>query len=98
MRGSRVRWRPRRSTPPASRRPCPARAAGNYSTGTGSGGPLALHWTRTGYLADVVALSRTDSWAVGVVFNTSRMLLFRWNGTAWHQVRTPVELGCPDPD
>jgi hypothetical protein len=82
-------------------------AVGNYVTGTGSGGPLALHWTgrawhptaipaiKFGYLTGVVALSRTDAWAVGVVFNTSRMLLFRWNGTAWHQVSTPAGLTVP---
>lgn len=82
-------------------------AVGNYVTGTGSGGPLALHWTgrawhpaavpviQFGYLTGVVALSRTDAWAVGAVFNTSRMLLFRWNGTAWHQVRTPAALTTP---
>ena len=82
-------------------------AVGNYVTGTESGGPLALHWTgrawhptaipavQFGYLTGVVALSRSDAWAVGAVFNTSRMLLFRWNGTAWHQVRTPAGLAPP---
>jgi len=51
----------------------------------GSGGPLALHWTgrswrgtavpfvRFGYPTGVFAVSRTNAWAVGAVFNTRTM-------------------------
>jgi hypothetical protein len=103
--------------------PCPARlcilgqirartgsdawAVGNYVNQSGSGGPLALHWTgrswretavpfvRFGYLTGVFAVSRTSAWAVGAVFNTRTMLLYHWNGTAWRRVRTPAGLTAP---
>jgi hypothetical protein len=82
-------------------------AVGNYVNQSGSGGPLALHWAgrswretavpfvRFGYFTSVFAVSRTNAWAVGAVFNTSTMLLYHWNGTAWHRVRTPAGLTAP---
>ena len=84
-------------------------AVGNYVNQSASGGPLALHWTgrswretavpfvRFGYLTGVFAVSRTNAWAVGAVFNTATMLLYHWNGTAWHRVRTPAGLTAPAP-
>src|SRR5262249_21035847 len=84
-------------------------AVGNYVNQSGSGGPLALHWTgrswrqtavpfvRFGYLTGVFAVSRTSAWAVGAVFNTRTMLLYHWNGTAWRRVRTPAGLTTPAP-
>ena len=82
-------------------------AVGNYVNQSGSGGPLALHWTgrswretavpfvRFGYLTGVFAVSRTSAWAVGAVFSTRTMLLYHWNGTAWRRVRTPAGLTAP---
>jgi hypothetical protein len=84
-------------------------AVGNYVNQSGSGGPLALHWTgrswretavpfvRFGYLTGVFAVSRTNAWAVGAVFNTRTMLLYHWTGTAWRRVRTPAGLTAPAP-
>lgn len=84
-------------------------AVGNYVNQSGSGGPLALHWTgrswretavpfvRFGYLTGVFAVSRSNAWAVGAVFNTRTMLLYHWNGTAWRRVRTPAGLTAPAP-
>ena len=82
-------------------------AVGNYVNQSGSGGPLALHWTgrswretavpfvRFGYLTGVFAVSRTSAWAVGAVFSTRTMLLYHWDGTAWRRVRTPAGLTAP---
>jgi hypothetical protein len=82
-------------------------AVGNYSTGL-TGGPLALHWTgsawrvthlpyvQNGYLTGVFGASATSAWAVGAVFQSSQMLLYRWNGTAWRQVQVPVALTAPN--
>ena len=82
-------------------------AVGNYVNQSGSGGPLALHWTgrswretavpfvRFGYLTGVFAVSRTSAWAVGAVFSTRTMLLYHWDGTAWRRVRTPAGLTPP---
>jgi hypothetical protein len=82
-------------------------AVGNYVNQSRSGGPLALHWTgrswretavpfvRFGYLTSVFAVSRTNAWAVGAVFNTSTMLLYHWNGATWRRVRTPTGLTAP---
>jgi hypothetical protein len=82
-------------------------AVGNYTTGITGGGPLALHWTgrgwrvthvpsvAQGYLTGVFATSATSAWAVGAVFESSQMLLYRWNGTAWHQVQVPLALTPP---
>jgi len=82
-------------------------AVGNYVTAAGDGGPLALHWTgrswrstrvpfvKFGYLTGVYAASATKAWAVGEVFNSSMMLLYRWNGASWHRVPVPVGLTAP---
>lgn len=82
-------------------------AVGNGVNGSGSGGPFALHWSRGawhqtampavpfGYITGVFAVSRSSAWAVGGVFNTGRMLLFRWNGTVWRQVHAPAGLTAP---
>jgi hypothetical protein len=82
-------------------------AVGNYVNQSGSGGPLALHWTgrswretavpfvRFGYLTGLFAVSRTSAWAVGAVFSTPTMLLYHWNGTVWRRVRTPAGLTPP---
>ena len=82
-------------------------AVGNYVKTDGSGGPLALHWTgrswattavpfvKFGYLTSVFAASATNAWAVGAVFGSSTMLLYHWDGTAWHRMRTPAGLTQP---
>ena len=82
-------------------------AVGNYVTAANDGGPLALHWTghswrstrvpfvKFGYLTGVFAASATNAWAVGEVFNSSKMLLYRWNGASWHRVPVPVSLTAP---
>jgi len=82
-------------------------AVGNYVTAAQDGGPLALHWTghswrstrvpfvKFGYLTGVFAASATKAWAVGAVFNSSKMLLYRWNGASWHRVRVPISLTAP---
>lgn len=82
-------------------------AVGNYVTSAGSGGPLALHWTgsswittsvpfvRDGYLTGVSGISSTDAWAVGAVFGSAAMLLYHWDGTAWHKIQTPAGLTQP---
>jgi hypothetical protein len=82
-------------------------AVGNYVNPDGSGGPLALHWTgrswtttavpfvKDGYLTSVFAASATDAWAVGAVFGSAAMLLYHWDGTAWHRVRAPAGLTPP---
>jgi hypothetical protein len=90
----------------AARTGTDAWAVGNYVTG--AGGPLALHWRRgawrvthvpyvaQGYLTGVFAASATSAWAVGAVFQTSQMLLYRWNGAGWHQVQVPKALTPPN--
>ena len=82
-------------------------AVGNYVTSSGTGGPMAMHWTgsgwqqttvpyvKDGYLTGVYAASATNAWAVGAVFQTSAMLLYHWNGTTWKQVPTPAGLTPP---
>jgi len=82
-------------------------AVGNYVTAALDGGPLALHWTghswhstrmpfvKFGYLTGVFASSATNAWAVGAVFNSSAMLLYRWNGTSWRRVPAPAGLTAP---
>ncbi len=82
-------------------------AVGNYVTSNLDGGPLALHWTgrswrstpvpfvKFGYLTGVFAASATNAWAVGGVNNSSRMLLYRWNGVSWHHARVPAGLTVP---
>jgi hypothetical protein len=82
-------------------------AVGNYATSPTDGGPLALHWTghswqstpvpfvKFGYLTGVFAASATNAWAVGEVFNSSTMLLYRWNGTTWRRVAVPAGLTTP---
>lgn len=82
-------------------------AVGNYVTSSGSGGPMALHWTasgwhpttvpyvKDGYLTGVYAASVTSAWAVGAIFNTATMLLYHWNGSAWKKVPTPAGLTTP---
>jgi hypothetical protein len=73
----------------------------------GSGGPLALHWTgrtwtttavpfvKDGYLTGVSGFSSTDAWAVGGVAGSAAMLLYHWDGTAWHKMQTPAGLTQP---
>jgi len=82
-------------------------AVGNYVTAALDGGPLALHWTghswrstrvpfvKFGYLTGVFAASATNAWAVGVVNNSRKMLLYRWNGASWHRVPVPASLTAP---
>jgi hypothetical protein len=82
-------------------------AVGNYVTSNLDGGPLALHWTghawrstpvpfvKFGYLTGVFAASATNAWAVGGVNNSTRMLLYHWNGTAWQHARVPAGLTAP---
>jgi hypothetical protein len=82
-------------------------AVGNYATSPSNGGPLALHWTghswqstpvpfvKFGYLTGVFAASATNAWAVGQVFNSGTMLLYRWNGTSWRRVAVPAGLTRP---
>jgi hypothetical protein len=82
-------------------------AVGNYVTSSGDGGPMALHWTghswqstlvpfvKFGYLTGVFAASATNAWAVGQVFNSSQMLLYRWNGTTWRHASVPAGLTPP---
>jgi len=47
----------------------------------------------TGTLQGVSALSPTDAWAVGSVQTPSRArpLAEHWDGTAWHEVKTPTD-------
>ncbi len=47
----------------------------------------------TGTLQGVSALSPTDAWAVGSVQTPARArpLAEHWDGTAWHEVKTPVD-------
>jgi len=92
----------------SSRTGSDAWAVGNYVTSAGDGGPLALHWTghswqstpvpfvKFGYLTGVFAASATNAWAVGQVFNSSTMLLYRWNGTSWRHVAVPAGLTAPN--
>jgi hypothetical protein len=80
---------------------------GSYVTATGTGGPLALHWTghrwqnvplpyvRDGYLTGVFGVSVTNAWAVGAVFQTSTMLLYHWNGKSWRRMVVPKGLTVP---
>jgi len=82
-------------------------AVGNYVNSAGSGGPLALHWTgsswtttpvpfiKDGYLTGVFGISSTNAWAVGAVFGSAAMLLYHWDGTAWHKMQTPAGLTQP---
>jgi hypothetical protein len=83
-------------------------AVGNYVTSSLDGGPLALHWTgrswratpvpfvKFGYLTGIFPASATSAWAVGGVNNSSRMLLYHWNGVSWHKNRrVPVGLTAP---
>src|SRR5258707_9723796 len=82
-------------------------AVGNYVNSGGSGGPLALHWTgqswattavpfvKDGYLTGVFAASASDAWAVGAVFGSAAMLLYHWDGSAWHKMPTPAGLTQP---
>jgi hypothetical protein len=91
----------------AARSGTEAWAVGNYVTPALTGGPLALHWTgrgwqvtpmpyvEHGYLTGVFARSATNAWAVGAVFQTSQMLLYHWNGTAWRRVQVPSALTPP---
>jgi hypothetical protein len=48
-----------------------------------------------GYLTGVFASSATKAWAVGGVTNSSKMLLYRWNGASWHRVPVPASLTAP---
>jgi hypothetical protein len=82
-------------------------AVGNYVTASASGGPLALHWTghswqnvplpyvKDGYLTGVFAVSATNAWAVGAVFQTRTMLLYHWSGRSWHRMAVPKGLTPP---
>jgi hypothetical protein len=47
----------------------------------------------TGTLQGVSALSSTDAWAVGSVQTPTRArpLAEHWDGTAWHEVKTPMD-------
>ena len=75
---------------------------------SGAQKPLVLHWdgarwaqvpspspgdTLVTELTSVDAISATDAWAVGDVFNgtsqTQRTLVFHWNGTRWARVASP---------
>jgi hypothetical protein len=60
----------------------------NFSVTPGSGS----------ILNSVVALSATDAWAVGQGLNNDAnqlvALIEHWNGTSWHQVKTPTPLGA----
>ena len=75
---------------------------------SGAQKPLVLHWdgarwtqvpspapgdTLVTELTGVDAISATDAWAVGDVFNgtsqTQRTLIFHWNGTRWARVASP---------
>jgi len=75
---------------------------------SGAQKPLVLHWDGTRWtqvpspapgdtlvteLTGVDAISATDAWAVGDVFNgtsqTQRTLIFHWNGTIWTRVASP---------
>lgn len=90
----------------AARTGTDAWAVGNYASGP-TGGPLALHWkgrgwrvtpmpyVPMGYLTGVFGASATSAWAVGAVFGTSQMLLYRWNGSTWRQVQVPAALTPP---
>jgi hypothetical protein len=72
--------------------------------GRGSGNAFVERWTgrkwviasipsvpgKVDDLTSVVALSRTDAWAVGSVYSASpHTLALHWNGTAWKRVTTP---------
>jgi hypothetical protein len=79
------------------------------SIASGAQKPLVLHWDGTRWvrmpasspgfetlvteLSGVAAVSPSDVWAVGDVFNgntqTQRTLVFHWNGTRWARVPAP---------
>jgi hypothetical protein len=74
-----------------------------WAVGSSRGEPLTLHWDGTlwrrvrtprlssgAVLYDIVALSRTNAWAVGFVgdpLRTINPLVMHWNGKAWKVVR-----------
>lgn len=77
-----------------------------YDLVTAEGRPLTLHWdgaewrrvpigpvrithSNTTFM-DVFAVSTDEAWAVGHRNNTHRLLMQRWNGTAWQNVKLPA--------
>ena len=54
-----------------------------------------MPFVKDGYLTNVFAASATDAWAVGAVFGSAAMLLYHWDGTAWHRLLTPAGLTQP---
>ena len=72
--------------------------------GRGTGNAVVERWTghkwviasiptvpgKVDYLTSVVAVSRTDAWAVGSVYSASpHTLALHWNGTRWKRAATP---------
>jgi hypothetical protein len=52
-------------------------------------------FVKFGYLTGIFAASATNAWAVGGGNNSSKMLLYRWNGASWHSVPVPAGLTVP---
>jgi hypothetical protein len=59
--------------------------------------PAAAAFSLRGGLNGVAAVSSTSAWAVGYAGKASapRILLLRWNGTAWSRVTSPSVLTAP---
>jgi hypothetical protein len=87
-------------------------AVGRRSDGVNPSRPLTMRWNGTAWkvrsapsindeghdLYDVVAISRTNAWAVGTSFGTdTASVLLHWNGTKWKATDHP-DAGDPGRD
>ncbi len=54
-----------------------------------------MPFVKFGFLTGVFSVSATSAWAVGGVNNSTRMLLYHWDGSSWHHSRVPAGLTAP---
>jgi hypothetical protein len=72
----------------------PAQAAGSRATPTSADRVAAASYSTRGGLTGVAATSAKNAWAVGYAGSSGspKVLMLRWNGTAWSRVTRPSVL------